>query len=327
MIIMGDDLKRTFNFHEDITRARNELKDVAIRVSLAEAASYEINSLEKPLISEYELFRIIWNIYQKRSAKNLRGEYPSRSRYISTRGMLKKAGVIRQDYDYGGRFWRIMSVSDQPADSIICVADPYCYVSHMSAMQKYGLTNRRPEALFITSPTDAIVRSWNQEKFLTNYGQLPKLPEIYVEPLNLVHHPKQVRKRIISQNKTVLYGDWRQVRGTEERISSIGQVFLDMLENPSKCGGMRHIIEVWQEHAPKYLDQIIKTVDSCNKSILKVRAGYIIDELMQIDHGLVQSWVRFAQRGGSRVLESGRPYSEPFSEKWMLSVNVGYSKN
>jgi len=320
-------LKKTFVFQEDIDRARFELKDVTVRASLAEAASFELNALGKPLISEYDLFRIIWNIYQKRSAKNLRGEYPSRQRYVRTRWMLKNAGVIRQDRDYGGRFWRIMSVSDQPADSIVCVADPYCYVSHMSAMQKYGLTNRRPEALFITSPTDAIVRSWNKNKVLDHYGNAARNLDIYLEPLNLVHHPDQVRKRVISQIKTVLYGDWKQVRGTEERISSIGQVFLDMLEDPSKCGGMRHVIEVWQEHATKYLDQIIKRVDSCDKPILKIRAGYILDELMQIEHDLVRSWISFAQRGGSRVLESGRPYSEPYSEKWMLSVNVGYSKN
>lgn len=320
-------MKKTFVFQEDIDRARFELKDVTVRASLAEAASFELNALGKPLISEYDLFRIIWNIYQKRSAKNLRGEYPSRQRYVRTRWMLKNAGVIRQDRDYGGRFWRIMSVSDQPADSIVCVADPYCYVSHMSAMQKYGLTNRRPEALFITSPTDAIVRSWNKNKVLDHYGNAARNLDIYLEPLNLVHHPDQVRKRVISQIKTVLYGDWKQVRGTEERISSIGQVFLDMLEDPSKCGGMRHVIEVWQEHATKYLDQIIKRVDSCDKPILKIRAGYILDELMQIEHDLVRSWISFAQRGGSRVLESGRPYSEPYSEKWMLSVNVGYSKN
>lgn len=315
-------MKKTFIFQQDIDRARFELKDVAVRASLAEAASYELNALGKPIISEYELFRIIWNIYQKRSAKNLRGEYPSRPRYVRTRRMLKDAGIIRHDRDYGARFWRIMSVSDQPADNIVCVADPYCYVSHMSAMQKYGLTNRRPEALFITSPTDAVVQSWNKNKFLEHYGDVPKNSNIYLEPLNLVHHPDQVRKRLISQVKTVLYGDWKQVRGTEERIASIGQVFLDMLEDPSKCGGMRHVIEVWQEHAMKYIDQIIKTVNSCNKSILKVRAGYIIDELMHFEHDLVQSWSRFAQRGGSRVLESGRPYSEPYSEKWMLSVNV-----
>jgi len=320
-------LKKPFVFQEDIDRARFELQDVTVRASLAEAASSELNALGKPLISEYDLFRIIWNIYQKRSAKNLRGEYPSRQRYVRTRWMLKNAGVIRQDRDYGGRFWRIMSVSDQPADSIVCVADPYCYVSHMSAMQKYGLTNRRPEALFITSPTDAIVRSWNKNKVLDHYGNAARNLDIYLEPLNLVHHPDQVRKRVISQIKTVLHGDWKQVRGTEERISSIGQVFLDMLEDPSKCGGMRHVIEVWQEHATKYLDQIIKRVDSCDKPILKIRAGYILDELMQIEHDLVRSWISFAQRGGSRVLESGRPYSEPYSEKWMLSVNVGYSKN
>lgn len=319
-------MKKNITFQGVITKAKNDLKDIVVRASLAEVASSELNAFGKPLISEYELFRIIWNIYQNRSAKNLRGDYPPRRRYVRTRSMLKDAGVIRLDHNYGS-FWRIMSVSDQPADRIVCAADPYCYVSHMSAMQKYGLTNRRPEALFITSPTDSMARSWNAKKFLDDYGNIPEDLDIYVEPLNLVHHPDRVRRRQISQTKTVLYGDWKQVRGSEERIASIGQVFLDMLSDPLKCGGMRHVIEVWKEHAPKYLNQIIKTVDNCKKPILKIRAGYILDEVMQIENDFVQSWVRFAQRGGSRVLESGRPYSEPYSEKWMLSVDVGYSKN
>lgn len=318
-------MKKNINFQEAVTKASSELKDVIVRANLAEATSAKLDTLGKPIISEHELFSIIWDIYQKRLAKNLRGDYPSRPRYVRTRTMLKDAGVIRQDHDYG-RFWRIMSVSDQPADSIVCIADPYCYISHMSAMQKYGLTNRRPEALFITSPTDAIVQSWNYKKFLDQYGNVPENLEIYIEPITLIHHPNLVRRRLVSQIKTVLYGDWRKVRGSEERIASIGQVFLDMLEEPSKCGGMRHIIEVWQEHALKYLGQIIETVDICKKPILKIRAGYILDELMHVEHPLIQSWERFAQRGGSRVLESGRPYSEPYSEKWMLSVDVGYSR-
>lgn len=236
--------------------------------------------------------------------------------------MLRDEGVIRQDTSYAS-FWRIMSVPDAPADTVVCQADPYCYISHMSAMQRYGLTNRRPEALFITSPPDITARTWNKRRMMDDFGSAAMDEDIYVEPLLVTHHPKSVRRRPIDQLKTKFYGDWRKVRGQEERIASIGQVFLDMLEAPQRCGGMRHVLEVWAEHATKYLDQIVKTIDASERPIWKVRAGYILDEYLGISNATAQSWLQHAQRGGSRVLEAGREYAEPFSEKWMLSVNVG----
>lgn len=289
---------------------------------LAEAVSVQLGQSGRILISEYELFRIVWSIYDLRSAKNLRGPHPSRQTYVRTRSMLRDEGVIRQDTSYAS-FWRIMSVPDAPADTVVCQADPYCYISHMSAMQRYGLTNRRPEALFITSPPDITARAWNKRRMMDDFGSAAMDEDIYVEPLLVTHHPKSVRRRPIDQLKTKFYGDWRKVRGQEERIASIGQVFLDMLEAPQRCGGMRHVLEVWAEHATKYLDQIVKTIDASERPIWKVRAGYILDEYLGISNATAQSWLQHAQRGGSRVLEAGREYAEPFSEKWMLSVNVG----
>lgn len=289
---------------------------------LAEVMAARLERSGRLLISEYDLFCIIWSIYDQRSAKNLRGPHPSRQTYVRTRSMLRDEGIIRQDKDYSS-FWRIMSAPDAPADTVVCQADPHCYISHMSAMQRYGLTNRRPEALFITSPPDTTMRAWNKRRMADDFGKVVMDETIYVEQLLVTHHPQSVRRRPIDQLKTKFHGEWRKVRGQEERIASVGQVFLDMLEAPQRCGGMRHVLEVWAEHAPKYLDQIVKTIGASERPIWKVRAGYILDEHLGISNSEVLSWRRYAQRGGSRVLEAGREYTEPFSEKWMLSTNVG----
>jgi predicted transcriptional regulator of viral defense system len=289
---------------------------------LAEAMADKLGQSERVLVSEYDLFRIVWSIYDQRSAKNLRGAHPSKQTYTRTRSMLRDEGIIRQDNDYSS-FWRVMSVPDAPADTVVCQADPHCYISHMSAMQRYGLTNRRPEALFITSPPDITMRALSKRRMVDDFGNAAVDENIYVEPLLVTYHPNRVRRRPVNQLKTKFYGDWRKVRGQEERIASIGQVFLDMLEAPQRCGGMRHVLEVWAENATKYLDQIVKTIDASERPIWKVRAGYILDEYLGISNATILSWQQYAQRGGSRVLESGRDYAEPFSEKWMLSVNVG----
>lgn len=55
---------------------------------------------------------------------------------------------------------------------------------------------------------------------------------------------------------------------------------------------------VWKEHAKTYLDDIVPTITEAPKSIHKVRAGYILNEVLRIDSPEIQSWQRFSGRGG-----------------------------
>lgn len=290
--------------------------------NLAEKISKVLEEdIRKPVVSDHEIFRIIWQAYKERSVPYLRGPHPSHQTFSRTKSMLFEAGIIRRDYSYSG-LWRIMTVPDEAADVLCCQVDRFCYISHMSAMQRYGLTNRRPEALFLTRPTDVIMRSEVKREFQEYFNVESLQEDIFLDKPYVINHPSRVRKRKIEQLKTKLFGEYTRVRGTDVRISSIGQVFLDMLNHPERCGGMRHVIEVWKNHAPIYFDRIVRAVDQSDRPIVKVRAGYILDEILNIATDRVLSWQSHAARGGSRVLEAGREYQAPFSEKWMLSVNV-----
>lgn len=82
------------------------------------------------------------------------------------------------------------------------------------------------------------------------------------------------------------------------------------------------MLDIWSEYARIYLEEIVERVSRAEKSIWKVRAGYILEEHIGISDPRVASWAHLAQRGSSRVLDAGKPFSPHFSEKWMLSLNV-----
>jgi hypothetical protein len=74
--------------------------------------------------------------------------------------------------------------------------------------------------------------------------------------------------------------------------------------------------------AKSYLEEIIISVTSFPKKIIKVRAGYILDEVLNIEDKRIQQWLAAAQRGSSQVLDPETAFRSTFSEKWMLSLNV-----
>ena len=288
---------------------------------LAETLSRALIRQPKPVLSNYDIFRELWEIYQSGSAKYLRGATPSRDVFRRTRSLLRSEGVIRQDNDYGSH-WRIVDRSDAPAEDVICSVDPFCHIAHLSALQRYGLSNRRPESLFLVEPIPTLRRQLVREQMEGDYGDSLEDPEADIEPAKAVTHPETVRGRPVAIDTTKFTGDQIAIKGSLSRIATIGQTFLDTLDSPDRCGGMSHVLDIWTEHSRTYCDEIIERVERAEKPIWKVRAGFILEEHIGITDARISAWARFAQRGSSRVLDPGKPFAPQFSEKWMLSLNV-----
>ncbi|MGU3594103.1 hypothetical protein ACLBYF_33910, partial [Methylobacterium brachiatum] len=106
------------------------------------------------------------------------------------------------------------------------------------------------------------------------------------------------------------------------RLIEIGDLFVQMLDNPELCGGMNHVIETWENHSDIYLDAIVSAVEDAPTDIIRIRAGYILSERIGVYDPRIESWKRFAQRGGSRKLDPSSPYEAVFSEDWMISLNI-----
>ena len=290
---------------------------------LTRAAEYLADRLEahgKPVLSSFQFFQFVLDMYRQSSGKKLylRRQVPDRDYVSRLREILKAAGAIAGDRDYGSRIIRVLSVSDLPAEDIVCLVDPVCYVSHLSAMQRWGLTDRTPRVLALTRPDRATAVA-----ALRNYMSKAQNGDEYNPyPLRLIQHPDRVRRRSVALYESKTAGQFLTNRGTHVRLSTIGQTFLDTLQRPDLCGGMAHVLDVWEEHASTYLEDIASAVDRTTKPLLKSRAGYILQERLSLTHPSIERWKEFGQRGGSRKLDPYADFASTYSETWMISLNV-----
>lgn len=92
----------------------------------------------KPVLQPFEFFTLILRLYQNASAKKLylRKKRPDRNDYNRFKTMLYHMDTVRNDRDYGKCALRILPISDCPAEDVVCLVDPMCYVSHLSAMER-----------------------------------------------------------------------------------------------------------------------------------------------------------------------------------------------
>lgn len=279
---------------------------------LGEAVAKALRRGRRPLVEDHDLWEILVHIYQERSVAYLRGEFPTHATLSRVKDLLSAERVISRDRDYA-RVWRVTDVPDVQADEAVCILDEGTCVSHLSAMQKFNLTDRRPQTLFLTVATN--------EQWRT----LVSLPDEASEEMPLRqrrHHPQEVRLRNLDIFQTKSFPRTTRMKSSMVRTTEIGETFLDMLEKPERCGGMAHVLDVYSKHASSYLSQIVKRIDKSEVKLTKVRAGYILTEMLGIKNATAQGWLRFAQRGGSQRLDPKAPYRPQFSERWMISLNV-----
>lgn len=279
---------------------------------LGEALAKALRRTGRPLVEDHDIWKILEQIYQERSVAYLRGSAPTLSTLTRVKDLLRSERVISRDHDYA-RVWRVNELPDIQADEVVCLLDEGTCLSHLSAMQKFNLTERRPQTLFLT------VASNDQWKELASIDEEANNEA----PLrHRRHHPEIVRSRHLNVFQTKIFPKTTQLKSSLVRVTEIGETFLDMLEQPERCGGMSHVLDVYEKHAATYLTQIIKRVDRAEKKLTKVRAGYILTEKLGLKNTTAESWKAFAQRGGSQRLDPKAPYKPTFSEQWMLSLNV-----
>ena len=166
------------------------------------AISDRLEKSELSIITNYTLFLEVRALYHSGEKLYLRKSIPTRADYHRIRQNLLDANVLSPDRNYHHRAYRVNGNTDRSAEDICCLADPFCYVSHLSAMERYGLTDRRPKTLHISTPRGKTLKKLIQDKMTADYGENSNHSVDEVLPLQGISHPRQVRR----QELTVFWG-------------------------------------------------------------------------------------------------------------------------
>jgi len=290
------------------------------------ALTLSIGDIETPVVTKYQLGVLVYQLYRQKKYKgepvNLHKPLADSSDFNKYLHQLLNEGVLDQRRDLPKGVFSLLGNTRWEVEDATCTIDPFCYLSHLSAMSYHGLTDRMPTKLFVSSPGAADWKRYAQERMHRDLkedfdyylqGRMPTLQRINF---------KRVGRVDVQCFNSVHYGAYKNVKNRTLRVSTIGRTFLDMLRNPELCGGINHVLEVFSEHGERYIRLITDEINANGKKIDKVRAGYVFEERLGIKHDVVESWAKFAQRGGSRKLDPGAEYIPEWSDKWCISLNV-----
>jgi predicted transcriptional regulator of viral defense system len=289
-------------------------------ISLAESFRRSVfQKHDKPVVSRYELVRYIYNLYQIKSYDGLpigKITVSSPDARVINKNIndLFKQGLLRKIE--GADVYALSSWPDPTPQQILCTINPFCFLSHFSAMEWHGITDRIPKVLHATTCTAKVFR------LLASQQQQEDFDGLSPATISRVIPQKLEGRRIEFHGKTDFTNVQEQQGSGGVRISSLGRTYLDMLKAPEWCGGFKHVLAVFDEYAESALPLIVREVDRRGNSMDKARAGYILEERLGLSHPTIEQWKENVQRGGSRKLVSSDPYSQTYSETWFISINL-----
>ena len=290
------------------------------------ALTLSLGELNEPVITRYRLGILIFRLYVEKEYQGesigLQKDTPERAEFNRYLNKLIEEGVLDTQRGLPSSVFTLLGRTKWEVDEAACTIDPFAYISHLSAMAYYGLTDRIPIKLFISSPSDANWKKFAAQRMERDLGdQLQQYLDNEFPIMRRIAF-KKLRKTEIQKTSSTHLGAYRTPRDKNIRVATIGRTFLDMLRNPQLCGGINHVLDVYDEHAKRYLQLITDEIESHGAPIDKVRAGYILDERLGVINEVVEGWVNFAQRGGSRKLDASSEYEAVWSDKWCISLNV-----
>jgi predicted transcriptional regulator of viral defense system len=295
-------------------------------ITLAQAASLAVAKYDRPVITNYRLGVMVFQLIK---AGRIEGKTlnrlgpPSRRHFRQALNFLANYAVLSELRDLPRESaFTVLGRSSVSAAEIACTVDPFAYLSHLSGMELHGLTDRVTQTLYLSSPDPKAWKAHASEIMQRDLGEERAAYEEAGFPLLQRTRIEKLMGTTVRITHSAHLGAFRKTPDSEVRVATIGRTFLDMLREPTLCGGIHHVLGIYREHAERNLALIAAEVDQHGGPIDKVRAGYVLEELCGLKHPSITEWQTHAARGGSRKLVAANEYASTYSERWALSLNA-----
>jgi predicted transcriptional regulator of viral defense system len=300
-----------------LQRLLTKPKFSAAAIGLAEGIADRLATWERPVVTAYELGVLLCATQPDADDVIEPALYKAIVDRLSSFHLISPA----KDFKPGAVF-QLFGRPKPSAMEVACAVDPFACVTHLSAMEFHGLTDRFSKILYLTTPPDKEWREQSEERMARDLGQHMAMHRAARLPMLRYLGFERVEGVRVELMRRSSRGAFKAIKSPAIRVAMVGRVFLDMVREPDNCGGMQHVVDAYREYGSQYLSLILDEIDRHGKPIEKVRAGYLLEAVCRIQHPRIDGWKDFAQRGGSRMLDPQGEYAPTFSETWKLSINV-----
>lgn len=197
---------------------------------------------------------------------------------------------------------------------VLLEANPYCAISHHSAMVFHQLT--------LDFPNDIHACVQKTREGLLPLETLPSDWDVLELPPG--RRIKDAYGIPVQWHSVKSFAGVREARhaGFTIRVTNLERTLLDGLQEPDWCGGFQNVLVAWRTAKDQInLTTLIKVVDEMDINLLRQRAGFVLERL-GLEHPRLKEWKTMAKRGGSSRLVAKEPFSSSFDQAWSLSINA-----
>lgn len=219
---------------------------------------------------------------------------------------------------------------------------PLGFLSHLTAMNLYGIGTTKSTGIYITCPNRVdwknlcLKKIKNRFKLLnvnvmpsakdyTSFNNLILSNQAILDPYphqSVLEEAGSTKPLIIVNRKNIVESEW----WNHSHIQNIVDLYIDMLRSPHYCGGISHVLFVYKEQLLKDKELLFAIIDSLNNSgtiIDRARFGYIFDKILNINSSIILKWKEEQKdkRGSSRKLFSNFDFNSFYDEDWNISIN------